>query len=145
MPRWLNLVPRVPSRSDGLELTRRCCGPGSGTLSASRASEYNEAIFCALESRWAKRRDGSVCRQVSPLDGRLKMLHGTAGPTFCAFDAIRVRGFTIFKDIKPSPLELPIVETPTRPDIAPRVLRMNGRGGSRYLKGSRPRLQARLK
>jgi hypothetical protein len=30
MPRRLNLVPRVPLRSDGLELTRRCCGPGPG-------------------------------------------------------------------------------------------------------------------
>jgi hypothetical protein len=112
-PRRLNLVPRVPLRSDGLELTRCCCGPGSRTISTSRASEHNGAAFCALESRWAKRRDGSVCRQVSPLDGRLKMFRDVAGPSFGAFSAVKVRGFAMFKDIKLSPYELPNAETST--------------------------------
>jgi hypothetical protein len=109
-PRRLNLVPRVPLRSDGLELTRRCCGPGPGTLPASRASEHNGAAFCALESRWAKRRDGPICCQVFPLDGRLKMLRDVAGPSFGVFGAVGVRGFAMFEDIKPSPHELPNAE-----------------------------------
>jgi hypothetical protein len=41
VPRWFYLVPRVPLRSDGLELTRRHSGPGSETLPAPRASGYN--------------------------------------------------------------------------------------------------------
>jgi hypothetical protein len=50
-PRRLNLVPRVPLRSDGLELTRRHGGPGSETFSAPRASENNGTALCMLESR----------------------------------------------------------------------------------------------
>jgi len=92
-PRRLNLVPCIPLRSNGPELTQRCCGPRLGTLPVSHASEYNRDTLCALESRWAKRRDGSICFHVSPLDGRLKRLHDTAGPAFGAFEAIRVRGF----------------------------------------------------
>jgi hypothetical protein len=145
MTRWLNLVPHVPMRYDSLELTRDCCGPGSGTLPTSRASEHNGAAFCALESRWEKCRDGSVFHQVSPLDGRLKMLRDTAGPTFYAFDAIGVRGFEMLNNMKLSPHEFPNAERTTQPELVPRVLRMNGRGGIRYLKGSRLHLQARLK
>jgi hypothetical protein len=55
-PRWLNLVPRVPLRSDGLELTRRYGGPGSETLSALRVSRLGGANPYASKSRWAKRR-----------------------------------------------------------------------------------------
>jgi hypothetical protein len=51
------------------------------------------------------------------------MLRDVAGPSFGAFGAVGVRGFAIFKDVKPSPHELPNAETPTRPDLAPRVLR----------------------
>jgi hypothetical protein len=61
-----------------------------------------------------------------PLDGRLKMLRDTAGPTFYAFGAIGVRGFEMLNNMKLSSHELPNVETLTRPDIVPRVLRMNG-------------------
>jgi hypothetical protein len=113
MPRRLNLVPRVPLDLTVSELTRRYRGPGSGTLPAPRASEYNGAALCALESRWAKRRDGSICCQVSPLDGRLKMLRDVAGPSFGAFGAVGVRGFAMFKDIKPSPFALATAEKPT--------------------------------
>jgi hypothetical protein len=92
-----------------------------------------------------KRRDGSIYCQVSPLDGWLKNARDVAGPSFGAFGAIGVRGFAMLNNMKLSPHELPNAETPMRPDLAPRVLRMNGQGGIRYLKGSRPRLQARLK
>jgi hypothetical protein len=109
-PRRLNLVPCVPLRSDGLELTRRCSGPRPGTLPASRASEHNGAAFCALELQWAKRQDGLICCQVFPLDGRLKMLRDVAGPHFGIFGAIGVRGFAMLEDIKPSPHELPNAE-----------------------------------
>jgi len=67
--KWLNLVPCVPLRSDGLELTRRCYGPGPRTLPTSHASEHNRASFYALESRWEKCQDGPICCQVFPLDG----------------------------------------------------------------------------
>jgi hypothetical protein len=89
-----------------------------------------------------KCQDGSICCQVFPLDGRLKMLCDVVGPSFGAFDAVRVRGFAMFKDIKPSPYELLNGETSTWLDLVARILRMNGRGGIQYLKGSLPRLQA---
>jgi hypothetical protein len=47
------------------------------------------------------------------------MLRDVAGPSFGAFGAVGVRGFAMFKDIKPSPYELPNAETPTRPDLVP--------------------------
>jgi hypothetical protein len=120
--RRLNMVPRVPLRSDGLDLTQRFCGPRSRTLPASPASEHNGVSFCALESRWEKCRDGSVCCQVSLLDGQLKVLRDVAGSIFGAFYVVGVRGFAIFKDIKPSPFAFTIAEKPTRPDLVPRAL-----------------------
>jgi hypothetical protein len=103
LPRELKWVPRVlENRWSQIHPT-----VGPGTLPASRASEHNGAAFCALESRWAKRRDGPICCQVFPLDGRLKMLRDVAGPSFGVFGAVGVRGFAMFEDIKPLPLELP--------------------------------------
>jgi hypothetical protein len=67
-PRRLNLVPRVPLRSDGPELTRRC-GPGSRTLPASRASEYNGA------GAMGETRDGSICVSLW-MDGIPRALFG---------------------------------------------------------------------
>jgi hypothetical protein len=126
MSRQLNIVPRVPLRSDGLELTQHRYGPRSGTLLASRAPEHNGVAFFTLESRREKRRDGSVCRQVSPLNGQLKILRDVVGPSFYSFDVVGVRGFAMLNNTKLSPHELPNTETFMRPDIATHVLRMNG-------------------
>jgi hypothetical protein len=41
------------------------------------------------------------------------MLCDIAGPSFGAFDAVRVQGFMMFKDIKPSPFALATAERPT--------------------------------
>jgi hypothetical protein len=109
-PRRLNLVPRVPLRSDGPELIRCYCGPGSEALPAPRALEYKGDALCALESRWVKRRDGSICCQVSPLDGWMKAFRDVVGPSF---GAIEVQGFMMFKDIKPSPFALATAEKST--------------------------------
>ena len=50
----------------------------------------------------------------------------TTGPTFDAFGAIGVRGFEMWNNMKFSPLELLNAETPTRLDLAPLVLWMDG-------------------
>jgi hypothetical protein len=48
----------------------------------------------------------------------------TAGPTLGTFGAIGVRGFEMWNNMKLSPLELLNAETPTRLDLAPRILWM---------------------
>jgi len=78
------------------------------------------------------------------LDGRLKVFRAVAGPSFDAFSTVGVRGFTMFKDIIPSPHELPNAKTSMWPDLAPRVLRMNGPKSMRYYKRGCPPSQARL-
>jgi hypothetical protein len=67
-----------------------------------------------------------IMHQVSPVDGRPRLLHNTAGPTLGTFGAFGVRGFEIYDNTEPSPFELAIAETPTRLDLAPRVLWMDG-------------------
>jgi hypothetical protein len=47
------------------------------------------------------------------------MLRDVAGPSF---SAVGVRGFAMFKDIKPSPFALATAEKPMRPDLVPRAL-----------------------
>jgi hypothetical protein len=76
-----------------------------------------------------KRRDGSICCQVFPLDGRLKMLRDVTGPSF---GVVGVRGFAMFKDIKPSPFALVTAEKPTRLDLTQHVPRMDGCYSSRH-------------
>jgi hypothetical protein len=49
----------------------------------------------------------------------------TMGPTFSAFGAFRVRGFKMWNNMKLSPLKLLKAETPTRLDLAPRILWMD--------------------
>jgi hypothetical protein len=78
-----------------------------------------------LELRWEKCRDGSICCQVFALDGWLKTLRDTTGPTFYACGAIEVLGFAMLDNTKLSLHELPIAETSMQLDPATRVLKMN--------------------
>jgi hypothetical protein len=60
----------------------------------------------------------------------------TAVPTFDAFGAIGVRGFEKWNNMKFSPLELLNSETPTRLDLAPRILWMDGCNSSLHTMGA---------
>jgi hypothetical protein len=71
-------------------------------------------------------------RQVSPLDGRLRMLHDIAGLTLGAFGTFGVWGFEMFDDIKPSPFELTTAEKLMRLDLVPGVLWMDDCYSSLY-------------
>jgi hypothetical protein len=50
------------------------------------------------------------------------MFRDVAGPSFGAFGIVGVWGFTMFKDIKPSPFAFAITEKTTQPDLVPRAL-----------------------
>jgi hypothetical protein len=93
--RWINLAPHILLRSDGPGPLGDAVGLSLGHSRHLAYREYDGAAPCASESRWVKCRDGSIGRQVSPLDGRLRMLRNTAGPTLGALDAFGVRGFEI--------------------------------------------------
>jgi hypothetical protein len=69
-----------PSRSDGSYFSWRCRGPRPEILSTLRDSQNNGAAFCELESRWAKRRDGSTRTTCPPQMDGLDHLVNTVGP-----------------------------------------------------------------
>jgi hypothetical protein len=65
---------------------------------------------------------GLITHHVFLLDGRLRLLHDTAGPTLGTFGAFGVRGFEMYNDMEPSPFELPNAKMSLQLDLTPRVL-----------------------
>jgi hypothetical protein len=91
----------------------------------SRIGDMREPLLAFRNRDGRNDEEPNRARQVSPLDGRLRLFLDTAGPTLSAFGAFGVRGFEMQNDMKLSPFELPNAETPTRLDLAPRVLWMD--------------------
>jgi hypothetical protein len=115
-----------PSRSDGSEFSRRCCGPQVlDALIISRIGDMRELLL-TLRNHDGREGGEPNCTPGVPFRWTVETAPRYCGPAFGHFWCFEVRGFEMYNDIKPSPFELATAEKPTRLDLTPHVLWMDG-------------------
>jgi hypothetical protein len=102
-----------PSNLTALNSPDDTVGPGPGLSRHLAHRNIMELLLAPWSCDGRSAEMAQSAARCPPLDGRLKMLRDVAGPSFGAFGAVGVRGFAMFKVIKPSPFALATAEKPT--------------------------------